>query len=64
MERLMRIHEVAQIIGWGKTRTHRAIASGEIPAILVSQGPRRRCWRVRPSQLEKWIEAREIGQGA
>ncbi len=61
MERLLRLHEVAQIIGWGKTRTHQAIASGEIPAVLVSKGARRKCWRVRPSQLEDWLKSRETG---
>ena len=59
----MRINEVAQVIGWGKTRTHRAIVTGEIPAVMVSQGPSRRCWRVRPSALEKWIDSRDIPKG-
>jgi hypothetical protein len=33
---------------------------GEIPSVIVAQGPRRRVLRVRPSELAQWIKAREV----
>jgi hypothetical protein len=62
LEKLLNLKEVASIIGWGKSRTHKAVATAEIPALIVSRGSRRRCFRVRPTELEKWLRAREVGR--
>jgi hypothetical protein len=59
-ERLLTLKETGEILGWRKTRIHRAAATGELPAILLSKGPRRRSWRIRPSDLEKWLREREV----
>ena len=42
-----------------RSKIHRMIASGEIPSVIVSRGTRRRVFRVRPSDLQKWLKARE-----
>lgn len=60
IEKLMTLKEVGEIVGWKKSRMHRAAATGEIPAILLNSQRRRRSWRVRPSDLENWIKTREV----
>ncbi len=61
LEPLMNAVEVGKIVGWKKTRAHQALASGEIPAILISVG-KRRSFRVRPSDLEKWLRSRQTNK--
>jgi hypothetical protein len=63
-EKLLTLREVGEILGWRKSRMHRAVTSGEIPSILLSSGARRRSWRVRPSVLEKWVKEREVGHAS
>jgi excisionase family DNA binding protein len=60
LERLLGPREVGEILNLRRSKIHRMIASGEIPSLIVACGVRRRVFRVRPSDLEKWLKAREL----
>jgi excisionase family DNA binding protein len=62
IEKLLGPKEVAEILNLRRSKIHRMIASGEIPSVIVSQGSCRRVFRVRPSELVKWMKGREVGQ--
>ena len=60
IERLLSAKEVGEILNLRRSKIHRMIASGDIPSVIVAQGTRRRVFRVKPSALSRWMEAREI----
>jgi excisionase family DNA binding protein len=60
IEKLLGPKEVAEILNLRRSKIHRMIASGEIPSVIVSQGTCRRVFRVRPSELLKWMRQREV----
>jgi excisionase family DNA binding protein len=60
MEKLLTPKELQTILGLGKSIIYRMLASGAIPSILVTNGHRRRSFRVRIKDLEKWMKAREV----
>ena len=62
IEKLLGPKEVGEILNLRRSNIHQMIASGEIPSIIVSQGPRRRVFRVKPSELAKWIKKRKVGR--
>jgi len=51
---LLRIPEVAETLGIGRTKIYELIATGELPTIRVG-----RAIRISVSTLQKWVEARE-----
>jgi excisionase family DNA binding protein len=59
-EKLLGPAEVGEILNLRRSKIHRMISCGEIPSLIISRGIRRRVFRVRPSDLEKWLKAREI----
>jgi excisionase family DNA binding protein len=62
IEKLLGPKEVADILNLRRSKIHRMIASGEIPSVIVSQGACRRVFRVKPSELVKWMKQREVGR--
>jgi excisionase family DNA binding protein len=60
IEKLLTPVEVCDIINLKRSKVHRLITSGEIPSLIVSQGVRRRTFRIRPSDLISWMKAREV----
>jgi len=62
IEKLLGPKEVGEILNLRRSKIHQMIASGEIPSIIVSQGPRRRVFRVKPSELAEWIKKRKAGR--
>jgi excisionase family DNA binding protein len=62
IEKLLGPKEVGEILKLRRSKIHRMIASGEIPSVIVSQGPHRRVFRVKPSELAKWMKQREVGR--
>jgi excisionase family DNA binding protein len=60
LETLLGPREVGEILNLRRSKIHRMIACGEIPSLIISRGAKRRVFRVRPSDLEKWLKAREI----
>jgi excisionase family DNA binding protein len=55
---LLRIPEVAETLGIGRTKIYEMIATGELPTVRFG-----RAVRISASTLQKWVEAREQ-QGA
>jgi excisionase family DNA binding protein len=51
---LLRIPEVAETLGIGRSKIYELIATGELPTIHVG-----RAVRISVSTLQKWVEARE-----
>jgi excisionase family DNA binding protein len=60
IEKLLGPKEVGEILNLRRSKIHRMIASGEIPSIIVSNGTRRRFFRVKPSVLIHWMDAHEV----
>jgi excisionase family DNA binding protein len=61
IEKLLGPKEVAEILNLRRSKIHRMMASGEIPSVIVSRGACRRVFRVKPSELVKWMKQREVG---
>jgi excisionase family DNA binding protein len=51
---LLRIPEVAETLGIGRTKIYEMIATGELPTVRVG-----RAVRISISTLQKWVEERE-----
>ncbi len=51
---LLRIPEVAETLGIGRSKIYELIATGELPTIHVG-----RAVRISVSTLQKWVEERE-----
>ena len=62
IEKLLGPKEVAEILNLRRSKIHQMIASGEIPSVIVSQSSYRRVFRVRPSELAKWMKQREVAR--
>jgi excisionase family DNA binding protein len=62
IEKLLEPKEVGEILNLRRSKIHQMIASGEIPSVIVSQGACRRVFRVKPSDLAKWMKQREVGR--
>ena len=60
MEQLLKPKEVARIVGICPASAWHLIVEGDIPSVIVGRGTQRRSFRVRPSDLEKWLKAREM----
>jgi excisionase family DNA binding protein len=51
---LLRISEVAETLGIGRTKIYEMIATGELPTVHVG-----RAVRISVTALQKWVEQRE-----
>lgn len=51
---LLRIPEVAETLGIGRTKIYEMIATGELPTVRVG-----RAVRISVTTLQKWVEERE-----
>ena len=51
---LLRIPEVAETLGIGRTKIYELIATGELPTIRIG-----RAVRISVTTLQKWVEERE-----
>jgi excisionase family DNA binding protein len=61
-ERLIRPSELCEILGLKRSCVYGLLRSGQIPCIAVTRGRQKLSLRVRPSDLEKWLKAREVGR--
>ena len=59
MTPLLSIEQVADVLGVGRSTVTRMINGGDLPAVLVRSGKRKKLYRVREQALERWITARE-----
>lgn len=62
LELLLNPTDIAEILGFRRSKVNRMLATGEIPSLIVSQGERRRAFRVKPSELSRWLKSREVKQ--
>jgi len=62
IERLLGPKQLIEILDLKRSKIHQMLASGEIPSVIVSHGPRRRVFRVKPSALLQWMKQREVRQ--
>jgi len=60
LEKLLSPREIEGILNLKRSKIHSLLATGEIPSIIVAQGACRRVFRVRPSELQKWMKSREV----
>lgn len=60
LETLMTPGELMEVLRWKPSRVYLALRNGEIPSLRISQGRRRSCFRVRPSDFKRWLEECEI----
>jgi excisionase family DNA binding protein len=42
---------------------YRKLASNEIPSVVVSRGRKKKSYRIRPSEIEKWLGTRQGNGG-
>jgi predicted DNA-binding transcriptional regulator AlpA len=62
IEKLLKPTELEELLCLRRSKIHRMLATGEIPSVIVSRGARRRVFRVRPSDLAKWLRDRQVGK--
>ena len=62
LEKLLDPKEIGEILKLKKSKINRMLANGDIPSMIVSQGVRRRVFRVKPSELARWMQNREVRQ--
>jgi hypothetical protein len=55
--------DLQEILKLKKSATYRLLATGVIPSLIITNSGRRRCFRVRPQDLEKWLKSREVRRG-
>jgi len=60
LEKLLAPKNLQEILQLKKSAINRLLATGQIPSLLVTDGQKRRAFRVRPSDLEKWLNSRRV----
>ena len=59
IEKLEDLKWLGDVLKLQKSKTHQLVATGTIPSVLLLHG-KRRTFRVRPSEVAKWLREREI----
>jgi excisionase family DNA binding protein len=57
--KLLTIEQTAEHLQISRQTATRMIADGQLPAILLRSGRRKKVWRVRPEALERWLTEKE-----
>jgi excisionase family DNA binding protein len=57
--KLLSIEAVAEALDVSRQTVARMIAGGQLPAVCLRAGRRKKVWRVRSELLEKWIINKE-----
>jgi excisionase family DNA binding protein len=50
---LLRLEEVAELLGLGRTKVSEMLAAGDLPTVRIG-----RCVRVPRRELERWVQGR------
>jgi excisionase family DNA binding protein len=61
-QKLLTPRELGEVLGLKRSCIYRLLNTGELPSIRVTKGARKSSLRVRPSDLERWLKAREVGR--
>lgn len=59
LDALLKPKDVQKLLGMGKSSVYHMLATGQIKSVVMTGSRRRRCYRVRPSDLEDWIREHE-----
>ena len=57
--RLLPVEEVAKALDVSRQTVMRMIQEKQLPAICIRSGRRKKVWRIREEQLERWVSAKE-----
>jgi excisionase family DNA binding protein len=57
--KLLSVEAAAEALDVSRQTVTRMIADGQLPAVCLRSGKRKKVWRIRPEQLEKWIVQKE-----
>jgi len=55
--KLLKLSEVGQVLGIGRSMVYELVARGELPSVRIG-----RCIRVSSESLEKWVKERETAE--
>ena len=59
MKPLLSIEAVAEALDVSRQTVTRMIVDGQLPAVCLRAGRRKKIWRVRAEQLERWVVSKE-----
>jgi excisionase family DNA binding protein len=62
VQKLITPQELIELLGLKRSCIYRLLNTGELPSIRVTKGVRKSSLRVRPSDLERWLTARQVGR--
>lgn len=57
--KLLSIQETAERLGISRQTVMRLISEGALLAICLRSGRRKKLWKIRPEQLDRWIMQKE-----
>ena len=57
--KLLSVEAAAEVLGVSRQTVTRMIAAGQLPAVCLRAGRRKKVWRIREEQLERWVTAKE-----
>jgi excisionase family DNA binding protein len=57
--KLLTINECAETLKFSRWTVTELLETGALPGIVLKSGRRKKVWRVRESELERWLTARE-----
>jgi excisionase family DNA binding protein len=57
--KLLSIKESAEVLKLSRWTVTEMLESGQLPGVILRAGRRKRIWRIREADLEKWITQRE-----
>lgn len=61
---LLTPEKVAEVLSISRSSVRRMIVEGQVPAILLRSGKRKKVWRIREETLDQWLRQRETkGEG-
>jgi excisionase family DNA binding protein len=63
MEEMLSPKQLAKLMNVSLAKVYLMLVTGELKSVMIARGQRKKTLRVRPSDLEKFMKAREISQG-
>lgn len=57
--KLLSIEAAAEVLAVSRATVTRMIVEGQLPAVCLRAGRRKKLWRIRHEQLDKWILQKE-----
>jgi len=57
--KLLSVEAAAEVLDVSRQTVTRMIADGQLPAVCLRSGKRKKIWRIRSEQLERWLTQKE-----